>query len=110
MIRPAFLWRLFMPPPPGLGEPVVFGKPEAIQSTLYPFLDEQALGGPANLTVPPPVAVFPVHDPVKIVSSKPAAGSVVIAGDGDGMVDASVARLLDRDPLVFYSADHADPH
>ena len=32
---------------------------------------------------------------------------MVIAGDGDGMVDASVAGLLDRDPLVFYSAGFA---
>lgn len=110
LIRPAFLWDLFMPPPPGLAEPKLFGTPESSQSSLYPFLDEQALGAPANLPIPPPVAVFPVDDPAKIVRAKPEAGSVVIAGDGDGMVDASVARLLDRDPLVFYSAGFAaDP-
>jgi len=110
LIRPVYLWRLFMPPPEGIGEPKTFGKPEAIQSTRYPFLDEQALGSPSNLEIPPPVAVFPVDDPVKIVRAKSAPGSVVIAGDGDGMVDASVARLLDDDPLVFYSASFAaDP-
>ncbi|MGZ6965216.1 MAG: alpha-(1-_3)-arabinofuranosyltransferase domain-containing protein [Acidimicrobiia bacterium] len=110
VIRPKFLWQLFTPTPTGLETPTLFGKPEAIQSTLYPFLDEQALGGPANLPTPPPVAIFGVKDPTKIVSAKPQAGSVVIAGDGDGMVDASVAKLLDRDPLVFYSAGFAaDP-
>ena len=111
LIRPAFLWQLFTPTPSGLDSPQLFGKPEAIQSTQYPFLDEQALGGPAYLVIPPPVAIFPVKDAVKIVRAKPAAGSVVIAGDGDGMVAASVAHLLDTDPIVFYSAGFAaDPN
>ncbi len=110
IIRPKFLWHLFMPTPVGLGDPVTFGKPETSFSTLYPFNDEQALGGPQNLPTPPPVAVFPVHTPTKIVATKPASGSLVIAGDGDGLVDASIAKLLDHDPLVFYSAGFAaDP-
>ncbi len=88
IIRPKFLWQLFMPTPTGLKEPITFGKPESIQSTLYPFNDEQALGGPQNLPTPPPVAIFPVDSPTKIVATKPTTGSVVIAGDGDGMVDA----------------------
>ena len=73
-----------MPTPEGLKEPITFGRPEAIQSTLYPFNDEQALGGPQNLPTPPPVAIFPVDSPTKIVATKPTTGSVVIAGDGDG--------------------------
>ncbi len=107
LIRPTFLWRLFMPTPQGLREPITFGKPEAIQSTLYPFLDEQALGGPTNLKVPPPVAIFPVDDPVKIARAKPVSGAIVIAGDGEGTVDASEVKLLDRNPLLFYSAGFA---
>ncbi len=108
IIRPKFLWQLFMPTPTGLREPITFGKPEATQNSLYPFNDEQALGGPQNLPTPPPVAVFPVDSPTKLVAAKPTTGSVVIAGDGDGMVDASIAKLLDPDPLVFYSAGFAD--
>ena len=38
--------------------------------TQYPFLDEQALGGRPNLALPPPVAVFPVKHPKKIVSAE----------------------------------------
>ena len=106
LIRPAFLWRLFNPPPRRArrAEDVRRARRRR-QRTQYPFLDEQALGGPPNLEVPPPVAVFPVERPE---ADRPArsrrAGSVVIAGDGDGIVDAAEAGLLDADPLVFYSA------
>ena len=104
VIRPVFLWRLFNPPPPGLGQPKGFGRPQTVKDTPYPFLDEQALGGPSNLPVPPPVAVVPVEQPRPIVQAKPASRSVVIAGDGDGTVDAAATGLLAQDPLVFYSA------
>jgi hypothetical protein len=110
LIRPTFLWQLFDPTPAGLGEPTVFGKPSTTNDTPYPFEDEQALGGPANLEVPPPVAVFPVDDPLPFVRAASDQGSLVIAGDGEGTVDAGVARLLDQDPLTFYSATFAkDP-
>ncbi len=60
--------------------------------------------------MPPPVAVFPVDDPVPFVRAGADQGSVVIAGDGEGTVDAGTAKLLDQDPLVFYSAAFAkDP-
>ncbi len=53
---------------------------------------------------------LPGHGPGEDRPREAEAGSVVIAGDGDGMVDASVARLLDANPLVFYSAGFAaDP-
>ncbi len=104
IIRPVFLWRLFNPPPAGLGEPKGFGRPEVANDTPYPFQDEQALGAPPNLEIPPPVAVVPVEQPKPIVQAKPATASVVIAGDGDGTVDTAETGLLAKDPLVFYSA------
>ena len=73
MIRPSFLWRLFTPTA-GRARRADrrSGSRESVHRRVYPFLDEQALGGPSNLEVPPPVAVFPVEDPVKIVRAKPA--------------------------------------
>ena len=110
LIRPTFLWQLFNPTPTGLGEPTLFGKPSTTTDTPYPFIDEQALGGPSNLDVPPPVAVYPVDDPVPFVRAGSEEGSLLIAGDGEGTVDAGVSKLLDQDPLVFYSATFAkDP-
>jgi hypothetical protein len=107
LIRPTFLWQLFDPTPAGLGEPTLFGEPSTTNDTPYPFVDEQALGGPSNLEVPPPVAVFPVEDTLPFVRAASDEGSLLIAGDGEGTVDAGVVRLLDQDPLVFYSATFA---
>lgn len=106
LLRPLFTWDEFTPTPAGLREPVTFGKPTSAQSTQYPFLDEQALLANPDLQVPPPVAVFPVARPSAIVRSKSPESPVVIAGDGDGMVDAAEAGLLANDPLIQYSASN----
>ena len=107
VLRPGFMWSLFQPTPAGMTGPVLFGKTTASQAHLYPFRDEQALAeGPQ--TVPPPVAVFGVTDPTPIIGAKSRSNAVLIAGDGDGVVDASTAGLLDADPLVLYSAPFAN--
>ena len=104
LLRPLFTWGLFTPTPAGLTPPTTFGKPTSTQSTEFPFLDEQALLADPNLALPPPVAVFGVQHPAKLVATKPTAHSVLLAGDGEGMVDAAQAGLLDGNPLVAYSA------
>ena len=108
LLRPLFTWDLFTPTPKGLSGPTTFGKPTSTQSTEFPFLDEQALLADPNLALPPPVAVFGVDHPSKLVDTKPTARPVVMAGDGEGMVDAAEAGMLDEDPLVVYSATYAD--
>ncbi|HEX2551960.1 MAG TPA: alpha-(1-_3)-arabinofuranosyltransferase family protein, partial [Nocardioidaceae bacterium] len=110
LLRPLFTWDLFTPTPRGLTAPKTFGKPTSTQSTEFPFLDEQALLADPNLALPPPVAVFGVQRPKKLVTTKPSAHPMVMAGDGEGMVDAAEAGMLDGDPLVFYSGTFAkDP-
>jgi hypothetical protein len=108
LLRPLFTWDLFTPTPKGLSGPTTFGTPTSTQSTEFPFLDEQALLANPNLALPPPVAVFGVEHPSKLVTSKPVAMPVVMAGDGEGMVDAAEAGMLDGDPLVLYSASYAN--
>jgi arabinofuranan 3-O-arabinosyltransferase len=49
----------------------------------------------------PPVALFDVDRPQPIVRTAPAAAPVVLAGDGDGLVDAAAAGLLDGSGLVL---------
>ena len=61
----------------------------------------------ASPTVPS-VALFEVRDPQPIVRTHPTASPVVVAGDGDGIVDAAAAGLLAGDPLVRYAADLDD--
>ena len=48
---------------------------------------------------------FPVGDPVPIVSRPRGAGTaLLVAGDGDGLVDAAAAGLIDGAELIHYSA------
>ena len=106
LLRPLFAWDLFTPTPDGLREPTTFGKPTSAQSTQYPFLDEQALLADPTLVAPPAVGVFDVIRPARIVRTAGSTGSVVMAGDGDGMVDAAEAGLLAANPLVLYSGSY----
>lgn len=71
---------------PGLATPTTFDDPAGPE------------GGP------PDVAVFAVDDPRSIVRVAPHAQPVVLAGDADGMIDASAAGLLDGQALVLLSA------
>jgi arabinofuranan 3-O-arabinosyltransferase len=70
--------------------------------------DEPELGTPLDAPNPPPLAVFPVDDAPTIVHAQSAARPLVIAGDGDGTVDAAEAGLLDSDRTVLYSASFAN--
>lgn len=102
--RPRALWQLLMPSPAGLGDPVTFGK--AIPNTSppeIPMLDEIALALPTDAPHPPPVAVFPVLNRKPIVRAAPADRLVLLAGDGEGIVDAAAEGLLDDDRLLRYS-------
>ncbi|HEX5613653.1 MAG TPA: alpha-(1-_3)-arabinofuranosyltransferase family protein [Acidimicrobiia bacterium] len=53
---------------------------------------------------PPPVAVHEVEDPWSIVRAETARGALVVAGDGEGLVDLAEAGLLDHDRVVVQSA------
>ena len=98
VLRPQFVSQLFTPTPAGLGPKATFGTPSSSGTKLYPFQDEQALGSPTPLVTPPPVVVYGVKDPLPIVRAKSTQGAVVIAGDGDGVVDAGSANLLAQGP------------
>ncbi|HEX2850837.1 MAG TPA: alpha-(1-_3)-arabinofuranosyltransferase family protein, partial [Acidimicrobiales bacterium] len=109
--RPRALWQQFTPPPPGLDAPVGFGpgKPNRSVASL-PLLDEIALGTPASVPDPPEVAAFGVQHPVPIVRTAPDRSPVVVAGDGEGLVDLAASGLLDPTRLTRYAATlDADP-
>jgi len=54
--------------------------------------------------------VLGIRDPEKIVRTGPTTAPVVLAGDGEGIVDAASAGLLDGHEVVLYSASYAtDP-
>ncbi|MFM7060105.1 MAG: alpha-(1-_3)-arabinofuranosyltransferase family protein [Actinomycetes bacterium] len=103
LVRPRQVWRDFSAPQGGLEAPRVFGDliPGA---AVYPQVDEQALAFPPDEGDPPPVAVVPVTDPGAIVRARSVRGTVIIAGDGDGLIDAAASGLVDGRQLVRYSA------
>ncbi|HVF33552.1 MAG TPA: alpha-(1-_3)-arabinofuranosyltransferase family protein [Acidimicrobiales bacterium] len=79
-----------------------FGGPDpAVVRAGLSGLEESAAFGP--------VALFDVPEPVPIVRTTPAEGGVLLAGDGDGVVDASAAGLLDgRALLRSWGAEDGD--
>jgi arabinofuranan 3-O-arabinosyltransferase len=106
--RPETTWAL-MRSVPGLDEPVPFGPPTENQAReQLPLLDEIELATDQGLDDPPPVAVFPVADAAPIVRALPTEHPIIVAGDGDGLVAATAAGVVDEDRAIFYSAGLLD--
>jgi arabinofuranan 3-O-arabinosyltransferase len=107
--RPRVLWDLLRQPGTGLEEPVAFGPPTAnVAGPDLPLLDEIELRTPDRAADPPAVAAFPVAAARPLLRAEPAAGALLVAGSGEGLVDAAAIGLLDEPGLVLYAASHAD--
>ncbi|MFZ6002484.1 MAG: alpha-(1-_3)-arabinofuranosyltransferase domain-containing protein [Actinomycetota bacterium] len=61
-------------------------------------------GGDGARSDLPSVALFEVDRPARTVRTSAADGPVLIAGDGDGIVDAAAAGVIDGSALVLQSA------
>jgi arabinofuranan 3-O-arabinosyltransferase len=106
--RPGDLWQ-FMLGAPGLGAPTEFGEPTAnVAQPPAPMLDELELSRAPTPRKPFPVTVLPVLSAFPIVTAKGTGAPVVIAGDGDGVVDTAAAGLIDGNELLRYSAAMSD--
>jgi len=107
--RPRPTWQLFNPAPTGLVPVGAFGPPSATRAA-EPIVDETELGLASDAAYPPPLAVFAVPGARPILRAESGTGPLVMDGDGEGMVDAAAAGLLDADPTVVYSGSLAgDP-
>ena len=109
--RPRALWALLDKPVEGLGRPVAFGEPRPNRAIArLPLTDEEEMAVPADTPDPPPVAVVPVEDAAPIVRAHSAGRSLLLAGDGEGVVEAAAAGVLDgRAPLFYAAALASDP-
>jgi arabinofuranan 3-O-arabinosyltransferase len=109
--RPRAVWALLDQPVEGLGEPVAFGEPRPNRAIArLPLSDEEEEAIPAGTPDPPPVAVFPVDDPRPIVRALTGERALVLAGDGEGVLEAAAAGVLDgRLPLFYSAALDAEP-
>jgi arabinofuranan 3-O-arabinosyltransferase len=104
--RPEIVSELFAAPPAGLGVPVAFGDP-VVNVPDVEMLDEQGLVDARVGTPLAPVELVPVQAPQSIVRVVEPDRVVVLAGSGDGVVDAAAAGLLDGTEAVVYAADLA---
>jgi hypothetical protein len=89
---------------PGLGSPVGFGPRQPTVGKVFPMQDERALATSSSVPTPPEVSVWPVDGVSSIVRAEPASRAVVVAGDGEGLVDAAAAGLVDGHGPVVYAA------
>lgn len=102
--RPRALWDRFVPPPEGLGAPVPFGPAVPNRAEGFPMQDEVEEATPRDAPHPPPVGVLPVEDALPIVRTAGAQEPLLLAGDGEGLIQAGAAGLLDDGGPLFYSA------
>ena len=104
--RPRLLWaQLTQPLASGLEAPRAFGSAKPNRPTKrLPMVDNVELRIPSDASDPPAVALFDVKGAVPIVHTAPSEQPVLMAGDGDGIVDAAAAGLLDGNQLVLESA------
>lgn len=106
--RPRTLWSLIRRTP-GLDDPVAFGPPTPnIAGPQQTMIDEVEQGTPHDLPDPPPVASFGVKDALPIVRTEDAQRPLLMAADGDGLVDAASIGLVDPNTPIFYSASFAN--
>jgi arabinofuranan 3-O-arabinosyltransferase len=103
LVRPKQLQRDFTPAPSGLTKGPTFGsKPQG--TAPREFIDEVDLGSPPNEKSPPALQDYKVTGPTNIVHAASANRAVVLAGDGEGLVDASDIGLLQGTGAVLYAA------
>ncbi len=106
--RPRNLWAE-MNTTPGLGAPETFGDPVPNRAIpRLPLVDEVALGTPPDDADPPPVAAFPVERPRDVLRAESADGVMLMAGSGEGIVDAAAAGIIGDVQPVLYSATFAN--
>jgi arabinofuranan 3-O-arabinosyltransferase len=100
--RPALLLHDLRTTPAGLGEPVAFGTLRQNLSTLTMF-DETYFDLPPGIPKTPPVVIYPVSDPRKVIRADSLSDPLVIAGDNAGVVSAADVGLLASNPTILFS-------
>jgi arabinofuranan 3-O-arabinosyltransferase len=104
--RPEPTEALYAARPAGLGAPQRLGPPAANVAPVGE-LDERALADPSVGSPVSPVLLVPVDDPEPILRARMAAAPIVLAGDGEGVVAAAAAGIVDGTRPVLYAASVA---
>jgi arabinofuranan 3-O-arabinosyltransferase len=106
--RPKLLQRLLAPTPKGLRRPATFGPGAPNRAGAdQPMIDPEELSIPAGTVEPPEIQVYPVERAESIVRTARSTNPVLLAGDGEGIVDAASAGVIDGRALVIESGTYA---
>jgi hypothetical protein len=106
LVQPTELARL-LANAPGLGQPTGYGPTSTFEQPGHS--DEISLSEPANQPGVSSVAIYPVENPTPIVRGESLSQSLMISGDGEGLVDAADVGLLNNAGIVRYSASNTTP-
>ncbi len=93
---------------PGLRRAETFG--DGVPNVAGPehtMLDEVHLGTVIGHPAPAALVRYEVADPLPVVRLRELSGATVVVGDGEGLVHAAAAGVLDPERSVFFGADLA---
>jgi arabinofuranan 3-O-arabinosyltransferase len=88
--------------PPGLANPVSYGKPVPNVSPIA-NLDDAALVRPANQGWTSPLVSYTVTHPRPITRAESLSNPLVVDGNAAGLVNAASVGLLSDNPTIFYA-------
>jgi hypothetical protein len=102
-VAPDRVWALVEPSAEGLGDPLGFG-PVGVNEPDPRFVDGETPRPADPAARYPALALVPVEQPRELVQVVPVAGTVVLDGSGDGIVDAASGGVIDGSAPVLYAA------
>ena len=106
--RPQALWLELHPAPAGMTFLKGFGPAHLDLTQVGRILDETQLAIPTNASYPPALAVYRISEPRAMLRTESQLDPIVLAGDGDGVMLAAGAGLLDGAPrAIIYSASES---
>jgi SAM-dependent methyltransferase len=106
--RPQALWLGLRPTPRGMAFLKGFGPAHLEQTQVGTFLDETQLGIPTNASYPPALAVFTIAGPRSLLRTESMRDPIVLAGDGNGVLLAAGAGLLNgAKRAIVYAASQS---
>jgi arabinofuranan 3-O-arabinosyltransferase len=106
-VRPRASWPLLSSSGTGLEDLIAFGSPyENVAGPGRPMIDEIELGLEPSDDPLPQIAVFDVPGGGRSpLSTAPVGGGTIVDGDGEGVVSAAAAGLLDAPGALLLGAD-----
>ncbi len=103
--RPQALWLQLRPTPAGMRLERGFGPHRPLGTEVGPIIDETQLSTPTGASYPPALAVYSVSNPRALLRTESMEDPILLAGDGEGVLLAAGAGLLDGpDRAIIYSA------